>query len=235
MKRTALIGVAAIVAAASTTSAQIVYQESFETEPGTSYTLSSEFDDGSFDFFGRYMVPDNDNAARDDFQNGWDGDFGIIGQDHDGEGGSSTQSIFIDGIDISGLSDISMIVSLGALNSEPDFTNYEAGNGVRIFAEIDGGGAQLIGEFAPNANGASDLYLDTDGDGIGDGDRLTVDLTDFSFAIAGTGSSLNLQIDLNSDSSFEPLAVDNVRVDAIPAPGALALLGIAGLATRRRR
>lgn len=221
--------------------AQTIITESFETDPGTTYTLSNQFDDGSFDFFDRYMVPEpiGGNAARDDFQNGWNGDWGILGQDHDGDGFAATQSIFINGIDISGFTNLVTRVSLGALNSEPDFNNYEAadGDGIRIFASIDSASFVLIGEFAPNATGESDLYLDTDGDGIGDGPNLTVDLTDFTFALGGVGSLLDLRIDLTSTASFEPLAVDNVRVINIPEPGtgAILALGLAAGLIRRRR
>ena len=238
MKHFATMGIAALVVAAGSAAAGITFQESFENAPGTTYTMSNQFDDGFFDFFDRYAVPDNSNAARDDFQLGWDGGFGILGQDNDGDGFASTQSVFISGIDISGQSNISVVGSFGALNSEPNFNNYESsqGDGFKIYASIDGAGRTLIGEFAPNSTGASDLYLDTNGDGVGDGTRLTVDLADFSFGVAGTGSVLDIEVAMTSTGSFEPLAIDNIRVDAVPAPGSLALLGFAGLvATRRRR
>jgi hypothetical protein len=48
--------------------AVLLHTESFEVPPGGGYTLSTAFDDGSFDYFDRYAVPDNTNAARDDFQ-----------------------------------------------------------------------------------------------------------------------------------------------------------------------
>lgn len=205
-----------------------ILQESFEDAPGTTYTLEDAFDDGSFDFFDRYTVPDSSNSARDDFQNGWDGTFGILGQDHDGDGGDATRTITIPDIAVTGFSNLETTISLAALDSEllappDDFNNYEDsdGDGIQIFATLDGGTRTLIAEFAPPetgqgtqnpGDGAGDLYLDTDGDGIGDGTRLTTDLTDFTFAIDGTGDLLTIEIDLTSTSGFEPLAVDNVRV-----------------------
>ena len=84
-------------------------------------------------------------------------------------------------------------------------------------------------------SGISDLYLDTDGDGIGDGANLTATLTDFSFGIAGVGNSLDLEIQMTSTSSFEPLAIDWVRVNGIPEPATMALLVLGGLMLRRRR
>jgi MYXO-CTERM domain-containing protein len=228
----------ALAAATGIASAGQIFQESFESDPGTSYTLSNQFDDGGFDFFGRYAVPDLSNPARDDFLNGWDGSFGIMGQDHDGDGFSPTQSVMIDNIDITGVSDLSMMLMAGALSSEPDgFMNYEAadGDGMIIWASIDGGSDFMVGRFSPPLGGAGDLYLDSDMDGIGDGPNLTADLADFTFGIAGTGSSLSLRIDMTSTSSFEPLAIDNVRVSGVPTPATLGLLGFAGLAGSRRR
>ncbi len=235
MKSFVIAGAAAIFVAAGTASAGIVFQESFETAPGSTYTMSNQFDDGFFDFFDRFMAPDNSNAARDDFQVGFDGQWAIFGQDHDGDGFNPTQSVTVGGIAISGLTSMSAVISFGALNSEPNFNNYETGDGFKIYSNIDSAGMTLIGEFAPNITGGSDLYLDTDGDGIGDGARLTVEMTDYSFAIAGTGSSLDIIIEMTSTSSFEPLVLDNVRLDAIPTPGVLALLGISGLVASRRR
>lgn len=212
-----------------------VFSESFESAPGGTYALSNQFDDGSFDFFDRYMVPDDTNQARDDFQNGWDGDYGILGQDHDGDGDEfdPTQTITLAAINISGAPGLSVTISLGALASEArGFDNYEAADndGIEIFATIDGGTRTQIGSFAPPAAGtntgrpAGDLYLDPDFDNVGDGIGLTVDLDSFTFAIGGTGNSLDIEIELTSTGSFEPLAVDNVRVNLIPEPTSLALL-----------
>ncbi len=195
------------------------FVESFESAPGTSYTLSDPFDDGGFDFFNRYAVPDNSNGARNDFQAGWAGSFGILSQDNDGEGGAATRTITIGPIDISGAaSPVGITGSFGALNGEPEFDNYEGGDGIQIFADIDGT-RTLIGAFAPDASGAGDLYQDTNLDGTGDGVNLTTTLTSFSFAAPSTGTSLTLEIELTSNDSFEPLAVDNIRVDCeSPAP-----------------
>ncbi len=238
MRSTTAMAIVAAVSAAGLAQAGQVFQESFESAPGATYTMSNQFDDGFFDFFDRYAVPDNSNAARDDFQLGWDGGFGIMGQDFDGDGFAPTQSVTISNIDISGLTDLSMTMSAGALDSEAaGFNNYEIadGDGMIIFASIDAGPEIMIGRFSPPASGAGDLYLDDNMDGFGDDIRLTTALADFSFAIAGGGSTLSLRIEMTSTSSFEPLAIDNIRVYGVPTPGALALLGIAGMATTRRR
>jgi hypothetical protein len=199
--------------------------ESFEGEAGTAYTLENAFDDGAFSFFNRYMVPDTANAIRMEFEDGFDGNFAIMGHDLDGTGGEATRTIAIPDINILGASNLEVSVSLGAFNSEPEFNEYEAadGDGIQIFATIDGGMRTLIARFAPPAMGGGgaantgDLYLDTNGDGVGDvsdENRLTTVLKNFAFAIPGTGAMLDLEIDLTSTDNNEPLVVDNVVVSA---------------------
>lgn len=235
-------------ALASIAHAQLPFQESFEAAPGTSYTLAAAFDDGGFDYFGQYAVPDTMNGARDDFANGWDGGFGIHSQDNDGATGPATVDVAISGIDISNHINLVATIGLAALASEAGgFDNYEAedGDGIAIFATLDGGTAMEIGRFSPPAAGANggtaagDLYLDPDGDGVGTGTALSADLADFAFPISGTGSSLDLSIALTSTGSFEPLALDNVRVsgEMVPEPNALLLsaFGLLGLLSARRR
>ncbi len=193
-----------------------LFEESFEVKPGVNYTLSDPFDDGNFDFFNRFAVPDPENEARDDFSFGWDLEFGILGQDHNGGEGDATRTIALPNIDIGGLTDLEVVVALGALNSEPEFSNYETedGDGIRILALIDSAAAFPIGGFAPRG-GASDLYLDSDLDGVGDGPNLTTTLTDFSFPLPFPGNTLAILIELTTTDSFEPLAVDHVRVRRI--------------------
>ncbi len=192
------------------------FVESFENAPGETYTIDGAFDDGGFDFFGRFAAPDNGNGARDDFSN-FDGDFAIFAQDNDGEGGSATQVITISDIDVSLYADPQLTLSLGALDSTA-FDNYEDGDGIRIYANLDEGGRELIGQFVTDGE-PGNLLQDTDLDGIGDGATLTTVLQDFTFALP-EGNVLDLEIELTSDASFEPLVVDNVRVgDEIPDVG----------------
>ncbi|ANT62694.1 hypothetical protein AYJ57_20175 [Salipiger sp. CCB-MM3] len=186
------------------------FVESFEEAPGAGYTLTGAFDDGSFDYFGRFPAPDSSNGARDDFTEGFDGAYAIQAQDVDGDGGDATGVVTIADISIAGQAEPVLIASFGALDSEPSFSNYEAGDGIQIFASVDGGERVLIGAFAPPEDGG-DLRLDTDLDGIGDGAVLTTELRDFAFALP-TGESVTLEFELTSTDSFEPLVLDNVRV-----------------------
>ena len=204
--------------------AEPVFVESFEEAPGDTYTLSNTFDDGLFDFFGRFAVPDDTNVVRDDFQTGFDGDFAILGQDHDGTGLAATQTITIPDIDISALTDPAMTILLGALDNEPEFQNYQAADndGIEIFATVDGGARTQIASFAPPADGTGDLREDPDFDGVGTGQTLTTALSEFAFDIPDAGSLLTLEIELTSTASFETLAVDRVVVgeadDLLPPP-----------------
>ena len=220
--------VVAVVEFCATTQAATLHTESFESPPGANYSLNTAFQGVSaFDFFNRYAVPDNSNAARAEHQNGWDGGFGIIGQDFDGDGGPATVSIDILGINITGKLGLAVKVGLGAQNDEPNFPNYEAlpsDDGIEIHATIDGGVPVLIGSFKPNSTGRSALYQDVDLNGVGEGTVVPFDLATFTLLIPGTGNTLDLSIELTSTSSFETLAVDNVRVvDNIPEPTSLAL------------
>ena len=217
--------------------------------------MSNQFDDGFFDFFDRYTVPvapggAGGDPARDDFQLGWDGVWGIMGQDFDGDGFNVRQSVTIPGINITGFTDLSVTAALGALDDEPNFNNYEnsifgQADGYDIFATIDAGPRTLLASWrgsdasAPGGSaGNGDLYLDTDGDGVGNFDPatlLTRVLTDYTFAIAGTGNSLTIEIEVESSSSFEMVAFDNVRVNGVPEPSTLALLALGVLPLLRRR
>lgn len=98
-------------------------------------------------------------------------------------------------------------------------TGYEADDRVRIWVEVDGG----VEIDLLNSDGAdiNDLGIE------GAWTTLSLDLSGY------TTATLNFELDSNSGS--EALYVDFVRFSEIPAPGALALLGLAGLTARRRR
>lgn len=201
-----------------------IHKESFEDPPGSGYALSNQFDDAAFDFFGRYQVPTGGSSGREQFQLGWDGQYGILGQDHSGDGQDATQTVSIPGVLIDGRSNLVVKIAIAARAGEVNgFDNFEGAenDGIEIYVTIDGGARVLIGSFAPPAmsvNGGTnvgDLYLDSDLNQIGEGPRLTSVLSDFVFAVPGTGMSLDVEIEMTSAGSFEIAALDNVRVETV--------------------
>ncbi|MFK7961507.1 MAG: hypothetical protein AB8G96_13390 [Phycisphaerales bacterium] len=95
-------------------------------------------------------------------------------------------------------------------------TGYEDDDRIRMWLEVDGG--LEIDLFS----GSGDAL-----EGMGSWMTLNADLSSFSTA--------TLHFELDSNSGSEAIFVDNIVFSQIPAPGALALLGLAGLAGRRRR
>ena len=73
--------------------------------------------------------------------------------------------------------------------------------------------------------------IDTTGQDI-DNDYAELEANWTSLSAEGSGE---LVIMFASNSSTETMAIDNIQWTGVPAPGALALLGLAGLASRRRR
>lgn len=99
----------------------------------------------------------------------------------------------------------------------------------------DAGNATTLNDplelFIDNASSPA-AVLDRADAGTGEFDMYT------SLAMAGmTGSELEIRISwAGTPSGSEPMGFDNITINAsVPAPGALALLGLAGLAGRRRR
>ncbi len=100
------------------------------------------------------------------------------------------------------------------------------------------GGGRLLQTLGDNAVtkiladtglAAADTFLDkTPAAGVGAGL-----LDNFFSDLNGTGSSLVLT--LTADMPFEAMVFDDITIYGIPAPGTLALLGLGGLAIRRRR
>lgn len=95
-------------------------------------------------------------------------------------------------------------------------TGYEADDRVRVWLEVDGG--QEIDLFASSGD---------DLEGMGSWMTLEANLAGFTTA--------TLRFELDSNSSSEAIFVDNIVFSVVPAPGALAMLGLAGVARGRRR
>ena len=112
-----------------------------------------------------------------------------------------------------------------------------------IFAGVAGATAVTMDIFILGGGYETDPldYLTIGGDGWSGGRSLSGDdLEGYGYWMTLTlidsavGSDLTLAMDFNAGT--EGLYIDNmVWYDQIPAPGAVALFGLAGLATRRRR
>jgi hypothetical protein len=197
---------------------QVLFAESFELPPGEDYTLHTPFDDGGFDYFGRYPAPDPSNVHRDDFS-GFDGQFAIFGEDHDGDFGPATSTLSIGGIDITGLTAFELVGLFGANNNGTNLFEASDGDGIEIFISVDGGPQTKVGAFAPTQSGTSSLLFDADLDGVGDGLALSTSLTEFSFDFFAQGTLLDVIVALTSTASDEHLAIDNLRLMARGVPG----------------
>jgi len=97
-------------------------------------------------------------------------------------------------------------------------TGWEADDSIRLWLEVDGGMTiDLLNTVGSDVND-----LDIEGDWM----SLDFDLSSYTTA--------TLYVELESNSGSEAIYLDNV-VFAVPAPGAIALLGFGGLVGARRR
>jgi len=238
MKNFALTGAAAAALIAGGASAGVVAFSSFE-EPalfgGVQYvdTLDPLTDHALLDNAGEPVVNYAGGAelgfssfytnTRDDVGL-TDGDFvgvtdftGTVGAFTDGSAGFQIS-------DSDGLMTVTMetvdVTGLGAALSMDLFvqdTGYEDADRVRVWVEVDGG--EMIDLFAV----AGDA-LETS-EATGNWLSLNLDLSAYTTA--------TIRFELDSNSGSEAIYVDNIVV--VPAPGAIALLGLAGLAGARRR
>jgi hypothetical protein len=132
-------------------------------------------------------------------------------------------------------------------------------DGFQIYAQIDGGGYVEIfrgvvdedasktyrpmdsGTIPTDTNDPLELFIDGAATGIFlDKSDPNTGLFDSytSTAFAGqSGSTMDIRISWEgTPSGSEPMGMDNITINGtIPTPGALALLGLAGLVARRRR
>ncbi|MEM7057628.1 MAG: hypothetical protein AAF557_08565, partial [Pseudomonadota bacterium] len=202
--------------------AYTLFTEGFETDGnGVRYTTSIvEFSDGVEDFFVR---TDGSNTGANYQVAGEEGSFYFAAQDIDaanaaGFGGPTLATLNVTGIDISGYENL----ALSALFAEDDngvLQDIDASDGLRIRAQIDGGGFQTILGFEAGGDQGNEVaQLDTNLNGVGDGAAITDTFTRYAAAIAGSGSSLDLEIEFQSSFSQEDFAIDDIRVTGDAAP-----------------
>jgi hypothetical protein len=137
-----------------------------------------------------------------------------------------------------------------------EFTSQD---GFLIEAQIDGGGYVEIfkatsddagnktyramdGGLVVNLNDPLELFIDGADTSVGYLDKCIAATGAFdsytSVGLAGgSGSALDVRVSwAGTPSGSEPMGIDNITINGvIPAPGALALLGLAGVVARRRR
>ena len=188
-----------------------IFTESFETDGnGTRYTTSTpEFTDNVGDFFTR---TDGSNVASFYQLSGQDGSFYFAGMDLNGEGGGSSETLTITGINITNFENLSLSLLVA---EDDDGTNqdWDADSQLLIEVAIDGGAFQSLLDFQASGGTNTEPALDTDADGLGDGTPLSATFADFSSAIAGTGSSLDVRISFNNlESGDEDAAIDNIMI-----------------------
>jgi len=221
------VGMAASAGAAfgGTTTA---FLEDFE---GAAQWTSStaEFSDGVGDFWGNSA-----NITWGSFVNysGADGAF-FAGMDLDGEGESLPIVQTFDTFSIAGLSDLTVSVDL-AEDQDGSDEDYDDVDYVLFEYRVDGGAWETLFEVLDIENGNE--FNEEPGVNGDAGMPITDTFGTFSFDLAGvSGNDMALRITWQLDAGDEDLAIDNLSVSGIPAPGAAALFGLAGLTASRRR
>lgn len=203
-----------------------VYQETFETDAnGTNYNTSTpEFSDGGNDYFTR---TDGSDIASNVEINNIEGSFFFGGQDIDGEGATLPATLTTAQIDVTGLSNLDLVVLL-AEDADGSDLDWDDNDYVHFTYTVDGGAPQnLLWVESTESNGQynSEAAIDTDFDGIGDGDILSDVLTEFnaSFDVSGA-SNLEIQVEFQLNAGDEDIAMDNLRVvDGFSATPSLAV------------
>jgi len=135
---------------------------------------------------------------------------------------------------------------------------FSSQDGFLIEAQIDGGGFAAIFQatsddagsktyramdsgLAVTLNDPLELFIDGAANSVGYLDKCIAATGAFdsytSTLFAGaSGSSMDIRVSwAGTPSGSEPMGIDNITINGIPAPGALALLGLAGVVARRRR
>ena len=198
---------------------QVFYQQSFEELTG--YSLSHTFDDGNNDFVKRDSAAAFPGLEFDLV--GEDGFFVVGVEDTDApEPGAPVDGVVtldLNEVDISGFSDIELVISL-ACNAQDmayDDRTQENGDYLDVQVALNGGDWTTIGSFCSQAGGSSisTLYQDTDMDGNGGevGEPpLGAIMTDFVIPVPFSGSTLDVRCLIRMNGSDEELIIDDIRL-----------------------
>ena len=227
--------------------ADLLVQESFETDgEGVRYT-SNAFDlsPGSADYFTRTTNP-HPEQADPTIASGIDGSFFWASEDIDG-GLAGDAIVRLNDLSVSNVSnaanDITVTVGLAVTASQGSrFEDANSGHQdeFRIEYAFDGnsGGTNLaagnylsVARFAGTETFGGLLREDADLDGFADpaGTAVTNAMTDFSYTIPKLGDTLSIQIVVDTNGSTEEISFDNIRINAtvVPEPSSFLFLGLA--------
>lgn len=218
-KSTQLTVIMVLLVTAFAVQAAEVWSESFESDgQGSRYTSTPEFNNGVNDHWGRTDGSDisNTSGPYTNIHNS----FLWAAEDTDdvGGNGNAEQVLTINGINISGYSNLAFTGLFGAGNENPPGSNkYDDLDHIIVEYQIDGGG--YINGICFSYENYGDVFnepigLDADCDGESDGavGRLGTTLTEYGFSIPGSGSSLDIQIRVHADAAGEELALDYLKV-----------------------
>jgi len=228
MKTMITAAAVAAIAGSAFAGSTTAFNENFEgAAQWTSPT--AEFSDGSGDFWGNSGSTTWGSFVE---YNGADGNY-FAGMDLDGEGAGLPIVQTFNTFSISGLTDLTVSVDLAEDQDGTD-EDYDDLDFVSFEYQVDGGAWTEI--FRVSAIDDGDAFNQQPGINGDAGMPVTDTFATFSFDLAGvSGSDMALRISWQLDAGDEDLAIDNLIVSGVPAPGAAALFGLAGLTASRRR
>ncbi|MHC4976527.1 MAG: hypothetical protein ACYTF7_07960 [Planctomycetota bacterium] len=137
--------------------------------------------------------------------------------------------------DISGAASVYMDISMAAMG------DFEAADYFNFEVDLDGGGFTSVFTSSVDEAGASAYTMDggavviLNDPLLMNGQKLGHDFQILSSGLLGSGSTLTLRLTTVADGGAEGFAFDNIVLNSVPTPGAIALLGMGGLVASRRR
>ncbi|MBG7610707.1 hypothetical protein IU405_00405, partial [Polaribacter sp. BAL334] len=163
------------------------------------------YSDGSSDYFGIYdPVGSTDNFGAGSQPSGIpsftgnNGNF-LVGEDLDGDGTASTQTLTWSGLNITGYTDLTFSVKLGATSG------FDSNDFITLSVNIDGAGYVDITSFTV-ATGFNQFPTN----GVV---TLGLAMETITGSIVGTGSSLDVRLSVKADSGSEEFAVDDIVIN----------------------
>lgn len=217
--------------------ADVIMVEDFEDSTVLYTTSDPEFSDGSGDYFIRTDGSDISSTYLSPQGSSFFAAMDLDAANATGSGGPTTMTMSFTGISISGYSSLQF---LGLFAEDDDGSNqdWDVSDGFLVEYQIDSGGYNNLLAFEDQGATNTEPLEDTDFDGVGDGTALTDTFTQYTKDITGTGSLLDIRMTMSFNSGDEDIGFDNIQVtgtSAIPEPGSLALLSLAGMVLLLRR